>query len=210
MLRPPPAGPGEALDGLPRGARCRLIVSSALARYALVPFSADVIGREANEALAAHVFRRTHGERVDGWRIRVAPARAGHLRLACALDAALLDALAAAALERGVTLRAIEPALVAASNAARRRLPASCWLAVVEPGYLVLGRLIAGQWRHLAAERCGTEPGASIARALAREALLAEDAGAAANVPCWVVRFDPARPGPASAEPFLPQERAAA
>lgn len=210
MLGPSLADPGEALSGLPRGARCRLVVSSAFARYALVPFSADVIGREAGEALAAHVFRRTHGERVDAWRVRIAPAPAGHPRIACALDAALLDALAAAARERGVTLRAIEPAFVAGFNAARRRLPASCWLAVAEPGRLVLGLLIGGRWRHLAAERCGTDPRASIERALGREAMLAEDAGATANLACWMVRFEPGLAEPAGAEPVLPRERAAA
>lgn len=194
LLRPPLADPGDAMSGLARGTRCRVIVSSAFARYALVPFSAAVAGREANEALADQVFRRTHGERVDGWRVRVAAAPAGHPRVACALDASLLDALAAAAQKRGVTLSAIEPAFIAGFNAVCRRLPSSCWLAVVEPGRLALGLLIEGRWRRLASERCGTEVHEALACALVREALLVEGAEAVAKLPCWTVRFGEARP----------------
>src|SRR5262249_43208963 len=97
LLRGPLAAPGDAMRSARRGTRCRIVVSNALARFALVPFSTAVVGREAEEALAAHVFRGTHGERVDGWRIRVAPARLGEQRVACALDAGLLDAIPGAA-----------------------------------------------------------------------------------------------------------------
>ena len=212
MLRPSLADPGDALDGLARGMRCRIIVSSDLARYALVPFSTAVVGREANEALAALVFRRTHGERADAWRIRLAPGPIGHPRVACALDAALLDRLAAAAEERGVTLTAIEPAFVAGFNAAYRRLPPSCWLAVVEPGRLVLGLLIDGRWRHLVAERFSVDVRRALAPALAREGMLVENFEAAASLPCWMVRFDPEGASPVEVRPFdaNPSARAAA
>jgi hypothetical protein len=202
-----PLNPAGALDGLARGARCRIVVSSAFARYALVPFSAAVVGREANEALAAHVFRRTHGERVDAWRMRVAPAQAGTARIACAVDASLLDELAAAARERGVTLAAIEPAFVAGFNAALRRLPASCWLAVVEPDRLTLGLLLGGEWRRLAAQRLGEDLDRELQSALIREALLVETAAPVADLPCWTVRLGEGR---AQVQPFLPQTRAAA
>jgi hypothetical protein len=193
LLREPAAAPGQALSALARGTRCRLIVSNALARYALVPFSAALVGREANETLAAHVFRGTHGERVEGWRIRVTPAPRGHRRIACALDAALLEAIAAAAQEHGLHVSAIEPAWAAGFNAARRRLPASCWFAVSEPGRLVLGLLIDGEWRHIAAERCGADVPAALRQAVARAAILADDA-AAKVLPRWVAHFAHATP----------------
>jgi hypothetical protein len=199
-----------AFGALPRGARCRVVVSSELARYALVPFSDAVVGREANEALAGHVFRRTHGERVDGWRIRVAPAPIGAPRLACALDAALLDALAAAARGRGITLASVEPAFVAGFNAAHGRLPQSCWLAVLEPGRLALGLLVKGRWRHVVAERVGAEADRALARAFAREALLTEDPGAASRLPSWIVRFGADGAAPAEIRPFASPPLAAA
>jgi hypothetical protein len=207
FLRAPLGDPGAALSGLARGARCRVVVSSAFARYALVPFSSAVIGREANEALAAHVFRRTHGERVDAWRIRVAPAPAGHLRLACALDTSLLDVLAAAARERGVMLSAIEPAFVAGYNAACRRLPSSCWLAVVEPGRLALGLLRDGQWRRLASQRLNADVDSELPFALARESMLVEAADTVASLPCWTVRYDKA---PLQVQAFTAQQMKAA
>ena len=165
LLRGPIATLGEAMRALRRGTRCRIIVSNALARFALVPFSTAVVGRAAEEALASHVLRGTHGERVDAWRVRVAPARPGEQRLACALDAALLDAIPGAAQAHGVQVSAIEPAWAVGFNAAYRRLPASCWFAVTEPGRLVLGLQIDGEWRQLAShfvirsERIDREPG---------------------------------------------------
>ena len=188
LMHGPLTALGQAMRALARGTRCRIIVSNALARYALVPFSTAVIGREADEALAAHVFRGTHGERAEGWRIRVAPAPRGQRRIACALDAALLEGIPAAAQEHGVRVSAIEPAWAAGFNAAYRRLPASCWFAVTEPGRLVLGLLIDGEWRQLASERCGDDPRAALRQALLREATLADDP-AAARLACWVAHF---------------------
>ena len=193
LLREPLAMVGQAMSALARGTRCRIIVSSALARYALVPFSTAVVGREANETLAAHVFRGTYGERVEGWRIRVTPAPRGQRRIACALDTALLEGIGAAAQEHGLRVSAIEPAWAAGFNAARRRLPASCWFAVTEPGRLVLGLLIDGEWRHLAAERCGADVAAGLRQALARAAILADDA-AVKTLPRWVAHFAGATP----------------
>jgi hypothetical protein len=183
----PADDPGKALHGLRRGARCRVVVSSVFARYALVPFSADVVGHEANVLLAKHVFRRIHGERVDAWCAAVAHAPAGAALMACALDTELLARLDAAARERGVTLLSVEPALAAAFNAARRRLPDSCWVAIAEPQYLAVGLLRARQWRYLATER-GAADTAAATRALAREAILAEEDGSA--LPRWLVRID--------------------
>jgi hypothetical protein len=193
MLRGSLATLAQAGRALRRGTRCRIIVSNALARYALVPFSTAVVGREAEEALAGHVFRGTHGERAGDWRIRVAPARRGARRIACALDATMLDAIPAAAAEHGLRLTAIEPAWAAGYNAAYRRLPASCWFAVTEPGRLVLGLLIDGEWRQLAAERCGVDARAALRQALLREGTLADDP-AAARLPCWVAHFALATP----------------
>jgi hypothetical protein len=193
MLRGSLATLGQAGRALKRGTRCRIVVSNALARYALVPFSTAVVGREAEEALAVQVFRGTHGECAEGWRIRVAPARRGEQRIACALDATLLDAIPAAAAEHGLQVTAIEPAWAAGYNAAYRRLPASCWFAVTEPGRLVLGLLIDAEWRQLAAERCGGDARAALRRALQREGTLAEDP-AAARLPCWVAHFPFATP----------------
>lgn len=197
LLRGPVTALGEAMRALARGTRCRIIVSNALARYALVPFSTAVVGREANETLAAEVFRGTHGERVDGWRIRVTPAPRGHRRIACALDAPLLEAIKVLAQEHGVRVTAIEPAWAAGFNAARRKLPSSCWFAVTEPGRLVLGLLVDGEWRHIAAERCGQDAAAAfrlaVALAVAREAILAEDE-AAKGLPRWIAHFAHATP----------------
>lgn len=182
---------GDALRTLPRGTRCRVIVSGAFARYALVPFSTTLVDRKSNEALAGHVFRHIYGEQADAWACRVAPAAAGRKRVACALDSALVGAIESAAQGPGVALAAIEPALVAAFNSARRELPSSCWFAAMEADRLALGLLIDGQWAHLAAERCAGWSETALARMLARESLLVATDSPNRELPCWFARFDP-------------------
>jgi hypothetical protein len=167
-----------------------VIVSSAFARYALVPFSTTLVDRKSSEALAGHVFRHIYGEQAGAWACRVAPAVAGRKRVACALDSALLGAIASAAQSSGVALVAIEPALVAAFNCARPALPGSCWFAAVDADRLVLGLLLDGEWAHLAAERCPGRSEEALARMLARESLLVAPGLLKQDLPCWVSRFD--------------------
>jgi hypothetical protein len=198
--RAPLAALGEALRALPRHARCRVIVSNSFARYALAPFSAALVGHRSNQALAAEVFRRIHGEQAKAWTFRVAPAPPGKNRPACALDSGLVEAVELAARNCGVALEAIEPALVAAFNSARRSLPISCWFAVVETGRLVLGLLADGEWAHFAAERCTGSWETALARLLARESLAVAADSLKGEPPCWIARFndagspDPERP----------------
>jgi hypothetical protein len=201
--RAPAAALGEALRALPRHARCRVIVSSSFARYALAPFSAALVGRGSNEALAAQVFRHIHGEPAKAWTCRVTPTPPGGKRLACALDSGLVDAVELAARNSGVALEAIEPALVVAFNSARRSLPISCWFAVVETGRLVLGLLADGEWAHVAAERCMGPWETALARMLARESLAAAADSLKGEPPCWLARFGDAK----NADPERPEVR---
>lgn len=207
----------EAMQELPPRTRCRIITSSVFARYALVPFSPALARREANEALAAHVFRHVHAERAQSWRFRVAPAPAGFNRIACALDAALVDAIATTARSRRLMLAAVEPVLVAGFNAARARLPLSFRFAAVEPERLVLGLSVAGQWRRIVTERCSGDVNAALARLLAREALLSPaESSDDEPPPCWTASFeadaDPAFPaiGPLVAAAMIASEKRAA
>lgn len=183
---------GETMRELPKGTTCRVIVSSCFVRYALVPFSTALVNRTANEALAAHVFQHIHGDQAQAWACRVAPAATGDKRVACALDAALADAIESVARECGVTLAAIEPTLTSGFNRARRRLPPSCWFAAVETGRLVLGLLVDGQWIHLASERCAGHWEGALARMLSREALMVAADAPGDELPCWIARFEAA------------------
>src|SRR3970282_1821822 len=92
----------------------------------------------------------------------------------------------------------IEPALGAAYNAARRRLPRSSWLAAVEPDKLSLAPRARRGWVHVAGERHAEDWEGALARMLAREALIAAAAPGGAAPPCWIARFgsetDPAHP----------------
>jgi len=201
--RAPVAALAEALRALPRLARCRVIVSSSFARYALAPFSSALVGRASNEALAAQVFRHTYGEQAMAWTCRVAPAPPGKKRLACALDSGFVDAVELAARNCGVALATIEPIVVAAFNSARRSLPTSCWFAVVETGRLVLGLLADGEWAHIAAERSVGPWESALARMLARESLVVATDFPNGAPSCWIARFGDAQ----NADPERPEVR---
>jgi hypothetical protein len=189
------------MRGLPKGTTCRVIVSSSFVRYALVPFSATLVNRKANEALAAHVFQHVHGEQARAWDCRVDPATAGGKRVACALDAALAAAIEAAARAGGVTLAAIEPTLTAGFNRARLRMPSSCWFATLEPDRLALGLVVDGRWSHLASERYTGHWHGALARMLSREALMIAADSPGDALPCCIARFE----ATADADPEQPQ-----
>lgn len=180
----------ETMRGLRKGTACRVIVSNAFVRYALVPFSTSLVNRAANEALASHVFQHIYGERTQAWACRVAPAPSGDRRVACALDAALAAAIESTARECGIALVAVEPAFTAGFNRARRRLPYSCWFAAVETGRIVLGLLFEGKWCQLASERCAGGWKGTLARMLSREALMATLGSPVDQLPCWIARFE--------------------
>ncbi|MGB5080262.1 MAG: hypothetical protein WBO23_05930, partial [Burkholderiales bacterium] len=92
--------------------------------------------------------------------------------------------------EPGVVIEAVEPALIAAFNGARRELPDSCWFAAAEAERIALGLLRDGHWVHLASERCAGEPQAVLARLQARESLLIGADAPDRGLPCFMARWD--------------------
>ena len=140
-----PGDTAEALRKLPGDSKLEVVLSNHLLRYAVLPWSAALASEDEWMAYARHVFAATYGAEAAGWRIRICDGGRGKSRVACAADAALLDAIAA--VERVVS---IEPHLVAAFNARRDEFGNEPgWFVLHEPGRLTLALLAEGEWKLL-------------------------------------------------------------
>ena len=123
-----------------------VVLSNHFARYTIVPPQEDATAEE-ELALARFQFAKIHGERARGWEVRISRAGGGP-RLACAIDAGLLERLKACFPKGGkARLASVQPALMAAYNAARKRIPREgAWLLLTEPGRSCLARLGPKGW----------------------------------------------------------------
>src|SRR6185369_3140736 len=139
----------EALPGILkefRNQEANIVLADQFVRYALLP-SSDTLKTHAQwMALARHRFCAVHGPVANGWEIKFAETAPAGPRLACAVDAELVDALAARFSGTGVQLVSVLPFLVAAFNKVRNMTGGSCWLVIEEPGRLTLALFLRGVW----------------------------------------------------------------
>lgn len=153
---------GEPVAELKRraaGRPLRVVLSNHFVRYAVLAPSKALRTRADWLAYARHVFETTYGTPARAWDVRVSG------RVAAAVDSALL-----AELRTIPTLRSVQPYVMAAFNARRRRLKAkSAWFVVQEPGRLALGLFRDGDWHLLRTRRIGADW--SLADLLEREAV---------------------------------------
>lgn len=113
-----------------RGSRVSCVVAGDALRYAVVPWSDELTSAAQRQVLAEHCFIETYGDAARHWTVRQHTARHGAAALACALDTALLERLAAALQARGLKLASVQPALMHAFNQVRVE-------ATTEPGWFV-------------------------------------------------------------------------
>ena len=138
-----------------RGARCDVVLSNHFCRYAVLPAQPDLASEVEVAAYARLQFEAIYGAAVVAdWDVRVAAGTSDTARLACAIDAALLEALRVVCADHGVLLRSVQPLFAHAFDAARRRLATgSFWFAVAEEGRLCLGALHDRRWIDVISER---------------------------------------------------------
>lgn len=130
---------------------CRVtaVLSNHFVRYAVLPWSDGLSTPAEEEAYLRHHFAKIHGERAKGWSLRASEAPRGALRLASAIDTALVEAVKAAFPKSGkAKLVSVQPELMAAANYWRKAIPAGgAWLVLAEPDRACIA-LHAGQgWR---------------------------------------------------------------
>ncbi|MBC3451432.1 hypothetical protein HU745_10250 [Pseudomonas mosselii] len=150
----------EALAGLlgehpARGAQLRVLLSARYSRFCLVPWS-DAIGTpDELDTYARACFEHLYGQALDDWRIVLSPEPAGAARIATALPEALLQDLQALGRESRLSLRSVQPYLMAAYNRCSAQLARGDFLFVLaEPRRSVLLLAAGGAWQQVLAQGC--------------------------------------------------------
>jgi hypothetical protein len=137
---------GREVAALRKRVDVSVVLSNHFARYALLP-AQDAASAEEELALARFQFVKIHGDRAKAWEVRVSPGHGG-AALACAIDSALLQGLKSCFPRTAkARLVSVQPALMAAYNGARRRIPREgAWLVLAERERTCIARLGAKGW----------------------------------------------------------------
>lgn len=167
----------SALPGVAKGRTAATVVlSNQFLRYALVPWQAGLADSQEDLSYTRHCFTKVYGKAALQWEVRLSHQAAEKPRLAGGVDAELLEGLRSMFARPGITLRSIQPHLMAAFNDARGRLrQRSAWLALLEPGHLCLALLRDGHWSRVRSQRIDGTWREELPRILEREAFLADD-----------------------------------
>lgn len=136
----------------------RVVLSGRFVRWQLLPWRAELTRPQEVAAFAQLRFRETYGKAAEEWRVLHAPQPPGRAVPACAVDAALLDALRKTSKEAGARLAAVTPYFASAFDRWRGNLKnGSAWFGLIEPDCLSLGLLREGGWIGLRAQRLGED-----------------------------------------------------
>lgn len=154
-----------------RGADATVILSNHFVRYLLIPWSASLVIEEEQLAFARMRFVQVYGEAAQSWMLRLSDGAAGSAQVAAAIERPLIDSLTTLLENSPLALRSIQPQLMALVNAARKAIGRDAWLAVAEPGRLLLGLLRGGRWLSLRSRPLNGET-VALAELLDQERLL--------------------------------------
>ncbi len=140
------------------GARTRVVFADHWARYAIVPWTAELSSREERLAHGRQLLTNLYGEAVAGWDVRISDAPPQATRVACAVPAELIAGVRAACSASGSVLFSLQPQLIAAFEAWRECLPPSnAWFVSVEQGALTAARLGQRGWDRVHGVRIGAD-----------------------------------------------------
>jgi hypothetical protein len=123
-------------------------------RYALIPWSDNLVADSERLAFARLAFRDVYGHAADAWDLCVDEQPAGQASFASAVDRALIAAIRDVVSPAGARLGAVRPALAECLNRHRRALkgPEFC-LATAEPGRISLAFRSGGGWQAVRSRR---------------------------------------------------------
>jgi hypothetical protein len=156
-------------SGASRGA-LRVVLSDHFVRYALVPWSEELVADRERLAFARLTMRDIYGPDAEDWALCLDQQPAGQASLAAAIDAGLLGALKDVARKHGLRLRAVEPAFSARVQYHRRALKqASFCLVSLEAGRMTLGFRGPQGWEAVRRRRVAGAMGDELSNALRQE-----------------------------------------
>ncbi|MBC7957413.1 MAG: hypothetical protein H7Y33_16285 [Cytophagales bacterium] len=131
---------------LPRGTRLTCVVAGEGVRYRVVPWNEEFTSPAQRQVFSTHCFAEAYGDVARRWTVRQDSMRHGVATLACALDTALLDSLAALGQARELKLVSVQPALTHAFNQVRGGLVANMyWYVLIDGPWVTLLLMSAGE-----------------------------------------------------------------
>lgn len=177
----------------------RVVVGDPWARYGIVPWPATRLDPAGHLTYARCVLGDVYGEAVADWAVTLADTPPGRTAVACAMPPRLRGALEETLAPARLTLVSLQPRLVAAFNAWRRRLPADdAWFVSVDDGALCAVHLSRGAWDRVHVERLSSRWALDLERLLVYCSLTGGE-GAAGRVfvdaPAWMRGGAPAAAG---------------
>lgn len=137
------------------GAALRVVLSDHFARYAVLPWHAELTAPAEREALARHLFADKYGVAAADWSVQLAPARFGHPTIICAVDRALHDALRTLATQHRLQLGSMQTLLARHCDTHAARLGRQAALFVHEAGRLSCAVVRDGVWADVRSLRPG-------------------------------------------------------
>lgn len=194
----------RSLESSPgRSGRARIVLSNHFVRYVVARWREDLQSASERQAFVHHCFRETYGHAADEWTLREAGEDHGKPSLACAIDAALLDALRDALKRVHMRMASVQPLFMVAFNRHRRAIGDSGCFFVYEKGRLCSACFNESEWRSVSNTR--VEGPEQLAVAMEREMVLH---GLAADAPAYLCLVDDCEP-PSLERPVQVLERRA-
>lgn len=153
--------------------RLRFVLSNHFTRFLMLPWDDSLARAAERRAYLQHHFTQVYGPRAAEWSFSIDRFARGALRLAAAVDRALLEALRALAARRRFALAGAQPLLTDAYERERRAASESAFFfAVLEPGRATLLFVRNGAAERVASRRCN-DGAAELERMVAAESAAA-------------------------------------
>jgi hypothetical protein len=127
-------------------ANVRFVVSDHWARYAVLPWSADLTRLAERETHARLILKNTYGDVADDWAISIGESPPRTASVVSAIPIRLISELQDLVAVFKLRLTSIQPHLIVAYNGWRARLPeAAAWFASIDEGSLAALHLTDGR-----------------------------------------------------------------
>lgn len=165
-----------------RAPNARVVLSNLWARYAIVPWTPELVTTEECLSHARICLAATYGNLDDGWHVSLSEAEPGKSRVACAIPGGLLARLSELMTAHDMRLVSLQPLLISSYNEWRQRLPdEGGWFVCIEDGSLAAVKVGVGEWDRIYAARIGEDWSVELLR-LRTFARMASSSGSAGRV----------------------------
>lgn len=148
-----------------QNANVRIVVSDHWARYAMLPWSPELVRPAERMAHARMILDSTYGDVADSWTISLSDNPPRTASIVSAIPTQLLDQLHTALASHKLNIVSLQPHLIVAYNGWRDKLPDSAaWFASIDDGSLAALHITDGRCDRVRSVRISDDWGAEMRR----------------------------------------------